>query len=62
MVKSGDQMSKEKPIKNTRLTISFPEDIYSQLEDIAKSKDVSIAWVVRDALKVYLQTSNQGKK
>lgn len=55
-------MSKENPVKNTRLTISFPEDIYSQLEDIAKSKDVSIAWVVRDALKVYLQTSNQGKK
>ncbi|WP_407491398.1 CopG family transcriptional regulator [Acinetobacter baumannii] len=55
-------MSKEKPVKNTRLTISFPEDIYSQLEDIAKSKDVSIAWVVRDALKVYLQTSNQGKQ
>lgn len=55
-------MSKEKPIKNTRLTISFPEEIYSQLEGISKSKDVSIAWVVRDALKVYLQTSNQGKK
>lgn len=62
MVNSGDKMSTEKPVKNTRLTISFPEDIYSQLEDIAKSKDVSIAWVVRDALKVYLQTSNQGKK
>ena len=59
---TGEQMSKEKSVKNTRLTISFPEEIYSQLEDIAKSKDVSIAWVVRDALKVYLQTSNQGKK
>lgn len=59
---TGEQMSKEKSVKNTRLTISFPEEIYSQLEDIAKSKDVSIAWVVRDALKIYLQTSNQGKK
>ncbi|HAV5945237.1 ribbon-helix-helix domain-containing protein [Acinetobacter baumannii] len=55
-------MSKETPAKNTRLTISFPEEIYSQLEVIAKDKDVSIAWVVRDALKVYLQTSSQGKK
>lgn len=62
MVNIGDNMREEKPAKNTRLTISFPEEIYSQLEAIAKDKDVSIAWVVRDALKVYLQKSSQGKK
>jgi metal-responsive CopG/Arc/MetJ family transcriptional regulator len=37
-----------------RATISFPTDIYSTLEDIAKEKKVSLAWVVREATENYL--------
>jgi metal-responsive CopG/Arc/MetJ family transcriptional regulator len=37
-----------------RATISFPPDLYESLEEIAKQKKVSLAWVVRDAAEHYL--------
>ena len=37
-----------------RATISFPPDLYATLEEIAKQKKVSLAWVVRDAAEQYL--------
>jgi metal-responsive CopG/Arc/MetJ family transcriptional regulator len=37
-----------------RASISFPPDIYRTLEDIAKQKKVSLAWVVRDAAEKYV--------
>jgi hypothetical protein len=37
-----------------RASISFPPDLYERLEEIAKGKKVSIAWVVRDAAESYL--------
>lgn len=37
-----------------RATISFPPGIYQTLEDIAKEKKVSLAWVVRDATEKYV--------
>jgi metal-responsive CopG/Arc/MetJ family transcriptional regulator len=37
-----------------RATISFPPDLYKSLEEIAKQKKVSLAWVVRDAAEQYL--------
>jgi len=37
-----------------RATISFPPDLYESLEEIAKQKKVSLAWVVRDAAERYL--------
>jgi hypothetical protein len=37
-----------------RATISFPSDIYQTLEDIAKQKKVSLAWVVREASEQYI--------
>lgn len=38
----------------TRASVTFPPEIYSTLEAIAKSKKVSVAWVVRDAIDRYL--------
>lgn len=61
MVNNGDKMKESESLKNTRLTISFPNDTYLKLEDLAKEKDVSIAWVVRDALKLYFQSNEQNK-
>lgn len=37
-----------------RATISFPQDVYQTLEDIARQKKVSLAWVVRDAAEQYI--------
>ena len=37
-----------------RASISFPSALYETLEDIAKRKKVSLAWVVRDAAERYV--------
>jgi len=37
-----------------RASISFPSALYETLEDIAKQKKVSLAWVVRDAAEKYV--------
>ena len=37
-----------------RASISFPPDVYETLEDIAKEKKVSLAWVVREAADKYI--------
>lgn len=37
-----------------RASISFPPKIYEMLEDIAKEKKVSLAWVVREAAEKYI--------
>lgn len=38
----------------TRASVTFPTEVYSSLEAIAKSKKVSVAWVVRDAVERYV--------
>ncbi len=37
-----------------RASISFPPDLYETLEEIARQKKVSLAWVVRDAAERYV--------
>jgi metal-responsive CopG/Arc/MetJ family transcriptional regulator len=37
-----------------RASITFPPDLYHTLEQIAKQKKVSVAWVVRDATEKYV--------
>ena len=37
-----------------RASISFPPDLYETLENLAKQKKVSLAWVVRDATEKYV--------
>jgi metal-responsive CopG/Arc/MetJ family transcriptional regulator len=50
--------------KIVRASVSFSQDDYLNLEDIAKKKKVSIAWVVREAVEKYLinQQDEQKKK
>lgn len=48
-------------IKNTPAvpaSISFPPDLYETLEELAKQKQVSLAWVVRDAAEIHDRPSN----
>jgi predicted DNA-binding ribbon-helix-helix protein len=38
----------------TRASVSLPRDIYKTLQDIARQKKVSVAWVIRDAVEKYV--------
>jgi len=40
--------------RSTRASASLPPDIYATLQDIAKQKKVSFAWVIRDAAEQYI--------
>jgi metal-responsive CopG/Arc/MetJ family transcriptional regulator len=44
-----------------RASISFPPDLYETLEEIAKQKKVSLAWVVRDAVERYVADETEGE-
>lgn len=39
---------------SVRASISFPPDVYEVLEELARRKKVSLAWVVRDAVERYV--------
>jgi metal-responsive CopG/Arc/MetJ family transcriptional regulator len=51
--RSGKSM-KMQSMPAVRASISFPPGLYETLEDIAKQKKVSLAWVVRDAAERYV--------
>ena len=38
----------------TRTSASLPPEVYSMLQDIAKQKKVSVAWVNRDPAEKYI--------
>ena len=44
----------DRSTRTTRASVSFPRDIYEELERIAAAKKVSLAWVVRDAAEKYV--------
>ena len=48
--------SKQAPAepKTLRASVGFPRALYAALEDLAKEKKVSIAWIVRDAAEQYV--------
>jgi metal-responsive CopG/Arc/MetJ family transcriptional regulator len=50
------ERTKSEDIENSsvRASISFPAELYRTLEDIARKKKVSLAWVVRDAAEKYV--------
>jgi metal-responsive CopG/Arc/MetJ family transcriptional regulator len=52
--KRGGKSVKTQSTPTVRASISFPPALYETLEDIAKQKKVSLAWVVRDAAEKYV--------
>lgn len=50
----GAKNMKMQSTRPVRASISFPPDQYKKLEEIARQKKVSLAWVVRDAADKYL--------
>jgi metal-responsive CopG/Arc/MetJ family transcriptional regulator len=51
--RSGKSM-KMQSTPAVRASISFPPALYETLEEIAKQKKVSLAWVVREAAEKYV--------
>jgi hypothetical protein len=53
---AGRKRRTERPPDATsiRASISFSSEVYSSLDEIAKQKKVSLAWVVREAVDRYL--------
>lgn len=52
-------VSRRKKVKVTppatqRASVTFPPELYRTLEEIAKQKKVSVAWVVREAAEKYV--------
>ena len=52
--KADRQSRKPEGTASVRASISFPPDIYEVLEQLARQKKVSLAWVVRDAVERYV--------
>lgn len=51
--KADRQSMKSEGAVSVRASISFPPEIYEVLQQLAKQKKVSLAWVVRDAVERY---------
>ena len=60
----GKKRMKAQRTAQVRATISFPPDLYETLEELAKQKKVSLAWVVREASENYVvaQKPESGKQ
>jgi metal-responsive CopG/Arc/MetJ family transcriptional regulator len=43
-----------------RVTVSFTQELYDYIEQIAQEKKVSLAWVVREAVEVYMSENKNG--
>jgi len=48
------EQPKRKGGTQPRASITFPPEVYKTIEDLAKRKKVSIAWVVREAVEKYV--------
>ena len=48
------QAKKARGVNQPRASITFPPEAYRTIEDLAKRKKVSIAWVVREAVEKYV--------
>jgi metal-responsive CopG/Arc/MetJ family transcriptional regulator len=46
---------KPKTASASRASVTFPPELYQTLEQIARQKKVSVAWVVRDAAEKYVE-------
>jgi hypothetical protein len=52
----------DRPRKSTRLTVSLEEQDYEALNQIALSKDVSLSWVIRQAVRQFIEKTRMDKE
>lgn len=48
----------ERPRKAARLTVSLEEQDYQALDKIARARDASISWVIRQAIRQFIDASS----
>lgn len=51
----------ERPLKSTRLTVSLEEQDYDALTQIAVAKDVSLSWVIRQAIRQFIERDRESE-
>lgn len=49
----------ERPRKATRLTVSLEEQDYRTLTEIALARDASISWVIRQAIRQFIEAAHK---
>jgi predicted transcriptional regulator len=49
----------ERPRKAVRLTVSLEEQDYRALSEIAQARDASLSWVIRQAIRQFVETSGE---
>lgn len=52
----ASEQSESAESKATRITVTFDAEDYTQLQRVAETKRVSASWVVRDAVRKYLDS------
>jgi predicted transcriptional regulator len=45
----------EQKLKKNRITVSLTQEEYIALSHLADQKDVSLSWIIRQAIKKYLE-------
>lgn len=55
MAKQSRRGRPQTAVKTARASVSLPVELHRTLEQIAKQKKVSFAWVMRDAAERYVQ-------
>lgn len=48
----------ERPRKAVRLTVSLEEQDYRALNEIARARDASLSWVIRQAVRQFVESSS----
>ena len=51
-----------RPRKTTRLTVSLEEQDYDALAELAVARDVSLSWVIRQAVRQFIEQAHSGGK
>ena len=54
MIKQTKKLKSSSAPATPRASVSFPPDLYNTVEQIARQKKVSVAWVVREATEKYV--------
>jgi len=52
----------DRPLKSTRLTVSLEEQDYDTLTKIALARDVSLSWVIRQAVRQFIDKTRADKE
>jgi len=53
-IKTKSPAQRKAKHKSLRASVSFPRELYTTLEQLAKEKKVSVAWIVREATEKYV--------